>query len=284
MSAGLGGLAGVPFRGPEGTTAGDGAEEDDGDGGRTRTITRGAGGTITGREEGEEEDDEPRRTIEELRTTGDPEEVDRMPVFGPKDIPVRAGEWPIGYPLQGVPRIAVTLNLNYIYDESRDEWVRDTGNRTGGGSDIRHSRVVQTGTQTVSFSSTAVIDYDFKSTDPSGDFDLSSNTYTVGEDGVYSIRAVVTVTNPDGDTDYRADIVRNGTTLIKSQFVPAEINEETQMRTEVDIVLNQGDTLQIEFVNGGLGDVTIGGSAEENYFTATRYGPLKGSTGGPTIT
>lgn len=68
-------------------------------------------------------------TLEQLRAAGDPTSTARTPMFGPGDIPVRPGEWPLGYPLQGVPRVAVTLNLNYVYNPERGEWERDTGFR-----------------------------------------------------------------------------------------------------------------------------------------------------------
>lgn len=67
-------------------------------------------------------------TIDELRPQGDPNEVDRTPVLSPSDVPVRAGEWPLGFPLQGIPRAGVTFSLQYVYDEEKEEWERDTGN------------------------------------------------------------------------------------------------------------------------------------------------------------
>jgi hypothetical protein len=76
-----------------------------------------------------EEAAETTSTLEQLRASGDPTSTARTPMFDAGDIPVRPGEWPIGYPLQGVPRVAVTLNLNYVYNEEREEWERDTGFR-----------------------------------------------------------------------------------------------------------------------------------------------------------
>jgi len=64
------------------------------------------------------------RTLDALRRSGDPEDVDRQPVLGSDDIPVRPGEWPLGYPLQGIPRVAAVLNLNYEFNETRQQWER----------------------------------------------------------------------------------------------------------------------------------------------------------------
>jgi len=64
------------------------------------------------------------RTLDELRTTSGGQTVDRKPIFSSGDIDVKAGEWPLGFPLQGIPRVAAVINLNYVYDEERGEWRR----------------------------------------------------------------------------------------------------------------------------------------------------------------
>jgi|AKVG01.1.fsa_nt_gi hypothetical protein len=72
----------------------------------------------------EESEPEPNRTLDQLRNTGDPNAVDRTPVLGTDDIPVKPGEWPLGFPVQGIPRVAAVLNLNYVYNEEREQWER----------------------------------------------------------------------------------------------------------------------------------------------------------------
>jgi hypothetical protein len=71
-------------------------------------------------------------TLDQLRKSGDVNDVGRTPVLGSEDVPVEPGSWPIGYPLQAVPRVAVTYNLNFVYNEENEQWERDTGNRGGG--------------------------------------------------------------------------------------------------------------------------------------------------------
>jgi len=83
-------------------------------------------------DDGPDETDE--RTIEQLRNDGDPNTVDRTPVLESGDIPVRTDEWPLGFPIQGVPRVASVLSLQYVYDETRDEWRRLKASDLGGGS------------------------------------------------------------------------------------------------------------------------------------------------------
>lgn len=74
----------------------------------------------------------PTPTLDQLRKSGDVNDVGRTPVLGSEDVPVEPGSWPIGYPLQAVPRVAVTYNLNFVYNEETEQWERDTGNESGG--------------------------------------------------------------------------------------------------------------------------------------------------------
>jgi len=93
------------------------------------------------------------RTLDQLRGEGGPA-VDRDSVrLDYSDIPVAPGQWPLGYPIQGLPRAAVTLSLNYVYDDERDQWVRDTGNSGGGGG----VEIVAEGTETVSPDTDSVV-------------------------------------------------------------------------------------------------------------------------------
>jgi len=82
------------------------------------------------------EPDDMQRTIEQLRSTGDPNEVERTPVLESGNLDVAPDEWQLGFPLQGIPRLAAVLNLNYIYSEERGRWERDTGNRQAVGKTV----------------------------------------------------------------------------------------------------------------------------------------------------
>jgi len=99
------------------------------------------------------EPDDMQRTIEQLRSTGDPNEVERTPVLESGNIDVAPDEWQLGFPLQGIPRLAAVLNLNYIYSEERGRWERDTGNRQAVGK-----TVVDSGQRTLSANSFEIVD------------------------------------------------------------------------------------------------------------------------------
>jgi len=109
-----------------------------GPGGRLDPGPGGGGGGGDDDDEQDSDDDDERgpddmqRTIEQLRSTGDPNEVERTPVLESGNIDVAPDEWQLGFPLQGIPRLAAVLNLNYQYSESRDRWEREeTRSNTG---------------------------------------------------------------------------------------------------------------------------------------------------------
>jgi len=80
--------------------------------------------------------DDMQRTIEQLRSEGDPNEVERTPVLESGNLDVAPDEWPLGFPLQGITRLAAVVNLNYIYNEQRERWERDEGNRQAVGKTV----------------------------------------------------------------------------------------------------------------------------------------------------
>jgi len=97
------------------------------------------------------------RTLDQLRGGGGAA-VDRDSIrLDSSDIPVAPGQWPLGFPIQGLPRAAVTFNLNYVYDEEKGQWVRDTGNRnSGGGVEIVAEGTLSLGADEFDFVETGV--------------------------------------------------------------------------------------------------------------------------------
>jgi hypothetical protein len=65
------------------------------------------------------------------------ERFDRTFRITKRDVPAGIGdEFPIPQPWQGIPRVAVTINLNYVYDEANDEWVRQGPFEGAGGGGV----------------------------------------------------------------------------------------------------------------------------------------------------
>jgi len=63
----------------------------------------------------------------------EPEVFDRTFLVEKEDAPAAKGDpWPVPQPWQGLPRLAYVINLNYVYDEESEEWVRQ-GPFSGGG-------------------------------------------------------------------------------------------------------------------------------------------------------
>ena len=68
-------------------------------------------------------------SLQDLTTDADVGEFDRTFRVTSSDVPFAPDETPaIPRPWQGLPRVAVTYNLNFVYDDDEEEWIRDTGN------------------------------------------------------------------------------------------------------------------------------------------------------------
>jgi hypothetical protein len=133
VSIGPGGSLGLPLRDATGGGGGDGEDEGedadvdrrDGPGGRTtpddvREDESAEGGRGAGVDDGEDVES----TLDRIRSDGDVEAVDRTPILDYGDIPVASGSWPLGFPIQGVPRAAVTFSLQYVWDPEAGQWVK----------------------------------------------------------------------------------------------------------------------------------------------------------------
>jgi len=92
--------------------------------------------------EGDEEDDDG-TSIADLVGQAEPEVFDRTFLVEKEDAPASTGDpWPIPQPWQGLPRLAFTVNLNYVYDEANEEWVRQGPFDGGGGVTIEDDGTV----------------------------------------------------------------------------------------------------------------------------------------------
>lgn len=64
-------------------------------------------------------------TDADFRRTADVEEFDQTYVVDKSDVPVAVGDGvTIPRPWQGIPRVAMVFNFNYVYDDTAEEWVR----------------------------------------------------------------------------------------------------------------------------------------------------------------
>lgn len=204
-----------------------------------------------------EADETPDRTIEQLRSGGDPNAVDRTPVFEQDDIPVRAGQWPLGFPIQGIPRIAAVVNLNYVYDDDRDEWVRDTGNRRlPDATAKRASAPSQTIPDSIFGSPVSFAGFSINTLGASGP---NQETIQLPTDGIYRVQTNVTLDAGSGSGTVRltakvdtkvdiaidekdTDVAVDKVTLSASGT--AELPAGTNVTAEIDAVGSESFTLE----------------------------------------
>lgn len=91
--------------------------------------------------------------FDDLVVEADPEEFDRTFRITSDLEPFAGGEAPsIPRPWQGLPRVAIVYNLNYVWDDTAEEWVKQHPFSGGGGGAYT---LIDTGTFTVPDSSGA---------------------------------------------------------------------------------------------------------------------------------
>jgi hypothetical protein len=189
-----------PVEGPGGRLSpgpggGDGGDEDDEESQDTQEDERGA--------------DDMQRTIEQLRSTGDPNEVERTPVLESGNIDVAPDEWELGFPLQGIPRLAAVLNLNYVYNEERERWERqEPFEDTAVGAPA--ARIADAGGQTVAASSAVVVDYGLTFYETGLTADTSTDSIQVPSNGIYQVNAAVELTNYSDRAEIGARVTAGG--------------------------------------------------------------------------
>jgi len=100
------------------------------DAGETREAGEGTGEPTTG-EEGESDEELPPTSIEDLTQETDPNRFDRTFLSSAADLTIEGQFDPAAGPKQVLPRLAYTINYNYVYNPKRGRWEPDEGNESG---------------------------------------------------------------------------------------------------------------------------------------------------------
>jgi hypothetical protein len=218
------------------------------------------------------EPDDMQRTIEQLRSTGDPNEVERTPVLESGNIEVAPDEWELGFPLQGIPRLAAVLNLNYVYNEERDRWERQepfrdtaTGAPVAKLGGVSSTSVGSTAQITVTFSTTVIED----GMTVTG----SQDGITLPADGAYHVEANLLLDNYQDDAKVELDAaIFFGDTIrsVENLSLDQDGFDETTVGVSGVVQGSEGDTLQLEFFNSSNQSMTVEGGTFESYLAVTQ--------------
>lgn len=237
-------------------------------------------GTTSGEEVDEEEieedlEDEP-TSLEDLTVESDPETFDRTFQVTSSDEPFATDDTPaIPRPWQGIPRVAVTYNLNFVWDDDAGEWQRDTGNRTGlpgAGGATAHP----TTDQAAPAGSSVTVDLEATDPDPDGNFDLATDAYVVPTDGRYLVTGLVSFADVDDGQNYEAAIEQNGTNIVRADLSTSaprgNAGAEAAPVSRV-IEATEGDSLTLVARPGSLSDTTVIGRSERTFISVIGLAP-----------
>lgn len=178
-----------------------------------------------------------------------------------EDLPIELGANPLPMPVQGIRRVGMVLNFNFVWDSDEEQWIRDEGNggATSGTLGKAAQAHVDEGVSLIvssGFPATTVplADYSAQAFDPEGAFDLANNRYAPGEAGLYHMfhsmqydtfttgqtwQSIMTVVTDEvgsidlygvgNQTVYAADGFE---TVTGSAIVELEANEAVELRTQ----------------------------------------------------
>lgn len=208
------------------------------------------------------------RTIDQLRSTGDPNEVKRTPVLESGNIEVAPDEWQLGFPLQGIPRLAAVLNLNYIYNDSRERWERDTGNRTL--EPPFRGAFVPLGNVTVSGGTSEVVPLTSPRFASDVTVDTSADTLTVDTAGTYRVAATVKLFGLSADSAIEVSVEVNGTPLlVANRNIVLGNTGSGDANADVDglVQLDTTDSVQLVVSEGSGNNIDLGGFGDDYYLT-----------------
>jgi hypothetical protein len=101
---------------------------------RERFQINGGGGDVDD-DDGEDDPEageQPPTSLDELQTEADAETFDQTFLAQAENFRLEGGFSPAPLPLQVIPRVAYTINYNFVWNPDRERWEPDEGNGNGG--------------------------------------------------------------------------------------------------------------------------------------------------------
>jgi len=124
-------------------------------------------------------------------------------------------------------------------------------------------------TQTVSGGSTETVVFDTVEADQRNEYDESNGEFTCAYDGTYNIDVGINLTSVDQGAEYDIEIKVNGSTeAVKVLLMSSadDSNDPTFTLSRNLFNLSSGDTIRVDFDNGGSNSVNVYGSSN-SYWT-----------------
>jgi len=218
------------------------------------------------------EPDDMQRTIEQLRSTGDPNEVERTPVLESGNIDVAPDEWELGFPLQGIPRLAAVVNLNYVYNEERERWERQEPFRNPGvGAPV--ARLGRSNATSVGSFSSDTVSFEDTPIQRSMEVTDARDAIIAPKDGLYHVEGSVLLTNFSNDAIVGLEVSSGFVDTLKRVIVPTNNNAfspEEAIAVSGVIEARAGNEIKLEVSVESVGSVDYGGTSELAYLSARR--------------
>lgn len=211
--------------------------------------------------------DEMQRTIEQLRASGDPNQVERTPVLESGNIDVAPDEWELGFPLQGIPRLAAVVNLNYVYNEERERWERQGPfENTATGPTV--AKIAEAGPTTVGSLIREEVSFARTVINKGMTVSAAKDQIVVPSDGVYHVEAGLLLDNYEDDAkvEFAATTPLNdGVVSLDALNLDSNNTDETTVGVSGIIQASEGEAIEAALFNSSNTSLEIDGNRFESY-------------------
>jgi hypothetical protein len=224
-------------------------------------------------EDPEETADEPSTSLEDLTSEADPNQFDQT--FRDDDalLDIQGAFDPVAGSKQVIPRVAYTINYNFVWNPDRGRWEPDEGNDNAGANPASLIHVSFGTFPSIPGDGTATtVPFDAVQYDSLDGADLATNSIEFTEAGLYSIRAQVQFNSLDAQAEVTVEDAGNASpdALAKDITVSAGAQAIT---TATVFPRDSGETISLSVSqDSGFADV-LDGTPSNTYLTVARIGP-----------
>lgn len=243
---------------------------------RVRRSALVRGGTTTDGEEDKEDLDgveEFSSSLNDLVAETQPATFDRTWVVTKDDVPVATTEAvPVPQPWQGIPRVGMLFNFNYVWDDTAEEWVRQHPFEGGGGKYVAAAFQEFFTDVSVGVNDRERIDLTDVQLEDGANVDTTNDEILVDEAGNYEVVAAASVSGFSDGAPLPLDVTHDGSTVGVNDPVPtnvdtANVNIQTTARV---LDASAGDAIHAGLTNNGSTSVTIDGAQSETWITVQK--------------
>jgi hypothetical protein len=223
-----------------------------------------------------DDDDGPAGGLGDLVPTADPSRFGSVYPVTSDDEPFATGDSPaIPRPWQGIPRVAVVYNLNFVWDAGAEEWQKKTP--TEAGNEFVGARLHQDTIGPIPPGASEEITWDDVAFANGVAVDSVHEKIEIQEDGIYAVRSAMRFDDYNDGDPITMSIYSGFLTQIESRDnlkINSQGREDESAAVDSIINLSEGDEIYVEVDSDSDTTIRTYSSPDNSFFTVTKVGDL----------